>query len=77
MWGPHDGMGWWMLFGGMGMIIFWAIVIWLVIWGVTRVTGENNERMEQAQSPIDIVKGRLARGEITRDEFEDLTKTLQ
>ncbi len=77
MWGLHDGMGWWMLFGGMAMIIFWAIVIWLVVWGVTRVSNGSEERRAQGQSPLDIVERRLARGEITRAEFEDLKKILQ
>ncbi len=77
MFGAHEGMGWWMVFGGMGMLIFWAIVIWLVVWGVTRVSNGSEEHRAQGQSPLDIVERRLARGEITRDEFEDLKKSLQ
>ncbi len=76
MFGAHDGMGWWMLFGGMGMLVFWAIAIWLVFWSVSRVAG-GRERRDQGQSPIEIVERRLARGEITRDEFEDLKRTLE
>ncbi len=77
MWGFHDGMGWWMLFGGMGMMVFWAIIIGLVVWGVTRVAGGRERRGEQRHSPIDIVERRLARGEISMDEFEDLKRALQ
>ncbi len=77
MWGFHDGMGWWMLFGGMGMMVFWAVIIGLVVWSVTRVAGGREERGEQSQSPIDIVERRLARGEISKDEFEDLKRALQ
>ena len=77
MWGFHDGMGWWMLFGGMGMMAFWAIFIGLVVWSVSRVAGGREKRGEQSQSPIDIVERRLARGEISMDEFEDLKRALQ
>ena len=77
MWEFHDGIGWWMLFGGMGMIVFWTVIIGLVVRSVTRVAGGRETRGEQRQSPIDIVKRGLARGEITRDEFEDLERTWQ
>ena len=77
MWELHDGMGWWMLFGTMGMLVFWASVIWLVAWSVTRLADRREKHGEQRQSPIDIVKGRLALGEISADEFEDLKRTLE
>lgn len=77
MWAQHDGMGWWMLFGGMGMIFFWAVVIWFAVWGVARVADRSGDRAHETLSPIDIVKERLARGEITRNEFEELKRTLE
>lgn len=77
MWGSHDGMGWWMLFGGMGMLAFWAAVIWLVARGISSVGDERETRREQQQAPIEIVKRRFARGEITRDEFDDLMRSLE
>ncbi len=77
MFGAHDGTGWWMVFGGMGMIIFWAFVIWLVVWGVPRFSTGSENRGEQIPSPADIVKVRLARREIKVDEYEDLMRTLR
>ena len=73
MWGMHDGMGWWMVFGGVWMLLFWGAVIWLVAWAVTRVGGG---RSTDSDTPLDIVQRRYARGEITRDEFEQLRKDL-
>lgn len=73
-WGMHDGgMGWWMLWGGLMMIVFWGAVIGLVVWGVSRVTGD---RERDRESPLDIARSRYARGEITRDEFDQLRRDL-
>ena len=37
MWCFHEGMGWWWVFGGMWMLVFWAIMIGLLrqslLWG--------------------------------------------
>ena len=75
MWGFHEGMGWWMVFGGLGMLVFWATVIGLVVWGINR-TSRPDDR-DHIDSPVEIAKRRLARGEITRDEYEELSKTLR
>ena len=72
-WGMHDGMGWWMLWGGLMMVLFWGAVIGLIVWGVSRVTGE---RPRGEASPLDFARGRYARGEISREEFEQLRRDL-
>jgi len=81
MWGVHDGMGWWMLFGGIWMVVFWAAVIWLIAWGISqlsrgggRETGAGSAHSEG--SPLEIAKRRYARGEITREQFEQLRRDL-
>jgi uncharacterized membrane protein len=38
MWYWHEGMGWWMVFGGIWMLVFWAVVIALVVWGIKKLT---------------------------------------
>lgn len=86
-WVMHDGgMGWWMLWDGGMMIIFWGLIIGLIVWGVSRVTG-GDRRDEQPhgddravrgnQSPIDVARTRYARGEITRDEFTQIRRDLE
>ncbi len=74
MWGFHDGMGWWMVFGGLSMMVFWAAIIGLVVWGINR-TSRRDDR-DRANSPMEIAKRRLARGDLTRGEYEELTKAL-
>ena len=74
-WGPGTG-GWWMLFGGVLFFLFWVGIILLAIWGWTRVAGSSAGQPSARQSPLDIVKERYARGEISKEEFEELKKDL-
>jgi putative membrane protein len=73
MWYFHEGMGWWMVFGGIWMVVFWGGLIALVIWGVNRLTHRSDS---SRKSPLDLAKERYARGEITREEFEKIKKDL-
>ncbi len=72
MWYMHDG-GWWVL-GGIGMLLFWGGMIALIIWGVSRLTKRGG--MEGKPTPLDIAKERYARGEITREQYEQIKKDL-
>jgi putative membrane protein len=71
MWGAHDGMGWWMVFGMIWMVVFWGAIIWLIAWGVTQFS-----RRSDGDSPLDIARRRYASGEITREQFEQLRRDL-
>jgi putative membrane protein len=75
MWYAHEGMGWWMVFGGILMIIFWGSVITLIVWGARRMARHNNGRINNA-SPLDIAKERYAKGEITKEQYEQIKKDL-
>lgn len=76
-WGYDGGMGWWMLFGGLWMLLFWGLIIGLVVWGVNRATGNRSDARSMEETPMEIARKRLARGEITTEQFEELRKTLQ
>jgi putative membrane protein len=74
MWYWHGMGGGWMIFGGFIMLLFWAGVIWAIVWGIRRSRhhiyhGEN-------LTPLDIAKTRYAKGEITKEQFEQLKKDL-
>ena len=75
MWGYHDGMGWWMVFGGFWSIVLLLTIVWLVSWGAGRAA--SSSQSPAREDPLDIAKRRLARGEITAEEFERLKRTLQ
>ncbi len=74
MWHYGDGMGWWMLFGGVWMFVFWGGLIALVVWGVTKLSGRGSSSTRK--SPLDVAKERYAMGEISKEEFEQLKKDL-
>jgi putative membrane protein len=83
MWLMHDGYEWgwgWMVFGMVWMVIFWGGIIALAVWAVSRLTGDRekggDQRRLEGPSPLDIAKGRYARGEITREQFEQLRHDL-
>jgi putative membrane protein len=78
MWHFGDGMGWWMLFGGAWMMLFWAAVVGLVVWLVIRLTrrSDTNGRDDGRRTPLEIARERYARGEISREEFEQIRKDL-
>ena len=74
MWFWQNGMGWWMIFGGVFMVIFWGGIIALIVWAVKRATDRGGSR--GTPSPLDIARERYAKGEINREQFEQLKKDL-
>jgi len=74
------------MMGGFRPFLIWRIVMWIVVlgvigvivWLIVRTQKQHGGRGSlQEESPLDIVKGRYARGEITREEFENLKRDLQ
>lgn len=79
-WDWNTWGGWW---AGMGLMMVWMVVFWggiiaLIIWGIMRLTRSGNSRggNGEKRSPLDIAKERYARGEITKEQFEQLKKDL-
>ena len=77
MWGFQQDFQWWMPFFGMGMMLFWIVVIGLVVWAIIRLTTSKTERLDTGETPTRILEKRLARGEITTEQFEELQESLQ
>ena len=73
-WEFESGMGWWMLWEGILFVLFWAALIGLAAWAVSawRPRCERVERTAQ-----DIANERYARGEITREEVDQIRRDLQ
>jgi len=78
MWYWHDGMGWWMMFGGIFMLLFWGAIIALVVWGISKLRerGDSSTGPTEKRTPLDIAKERYAKGEISQEEFEQIKKNL-
>ncbi len=63
--------GGWMMFG---MFIFWGLLIFLGFYLMKNYINGNNGPSRNHH--IDILKERLAKGEITEDEYDRLMKKL-
>jgi len=55
------------------MIIFWALVILGIIYLLKLVIGAEKQKGETS---LEVLKKRYARGEITKDEFEEKKKDI-
>ncbi len=78
MWHGDEGMGWWMLFGGIWMLVFWGAIIAFVVWGVKKLTDRAGSGSSTAskRDPMETARERYARGEISKEEFEEIRRTL-
>lgn len=72
MWFGMHGMGGWGLLGAFFWFILLAGVVALVVWLIMRSTRTAGAK----ESPLDILKKRYARGEISKKEFEEMKKDL-
>jgi putative membrane protein len=68
------GMG---ILGFMVMIVFWGAIIWLVVWAVRRSTRDRNGHSTPEETPLEIAQKRLARGEITKEQYEEMDRVLR
>ena len=77
MWG-FDGFGGGMGFGGIGMILFWGLVIAGVVvlarW--FGAFGPGGARRGGERTALDILRERYAKGEIDQREFEQKRRDL-
>jgi putative membrane protein len=59
-------------FGWFGMILFWGLIIWLIVWLINK----NKEFDHKDKTPLQIIKKRYAKGDITKKQFEEMKKEL-
>ena len=63
-------------FGWVFMLIFWILVVLVIAFAVGRWTPRNAGGGTREKSPLDRLKERYARGEISREEFERKKRDL-
>ena len=71
MWHTQDGMGWWMVLMGVFWLLFMASVIYLFLSAFARGGGHDDG------DALEIAKRRLARGEITTGQFQEIRRHLE
>jgi putative membrane protein len=74
MWCFGEGFGSWSWFGGVGMIVFWVIFLALTVWLVFTLV--KNNRNSSSSEALDIARQRYAKGEITKDEYDQYRNNL-
>jgi len=77
MMGYYDyGYGMW----GFGMVffmaLFWIGIIWFIVWLVRQSKMPTNANTPE-RTPLQILKERYAKGEITKKEFDDMKKDIE
>ena len=60
MWDVSSGMGWWMAFGGLWMLIFWDSLIALIVWGTTKLSRRDSS--SSRRDLLDVAKRTLCQG---------------
>jgi putative membrane protein len=67
-----------MMFFGGWMMIFWVVIIALIVWGGIALIrrGTSASDTSQKHDPLDITRERYAKGEISKEEFEQIKKDL-
>ncbi len=68
-----------LLFGGLIMLLFWLLVIAAVVWLVVTVARGDRPIVptrSPGQTPLEILKMRYARGEITKEQYDQMRQDL-
>ena len=68
------GMGIWMLLNAVFWVLVIGGIILLVVWTVQKTTGGRAGRSQE--SALEILKKRYARGEITKEEYEEKKRDM-
>ena len=76
MWHAHDGMGWWMVFGG-GLWVLFLVLIAVLILTMFRPTSPRRQDDHSGPRALELARQRYARGDISREEFEQLRQGLR
>lgn len=85
-WHMHDGWGHMMglgstMFGGIGMVLFWGVIIVVVALFARSFTGGSRTEAlsglsHSGSTALGILQERYAKGEISQAEYEQHKKTL-
>jgi putative membrane protein len=67
--------GWGMGFGWIFMVFFWVLVIFGVVYFIQSIMWKPGKSREK-ETPLDILKVRYARGEISKEEFERMKNDI-
>jgi putative membrane protein len=77
MWNGFGEMGWgWIGLGVVHMLLFWVLVILGIVFLVRLLSGAAPPATGGGRA-LEILRERYARGELTREQYEQMKKELQ
>lgn len=53
------------------MMYWWVIVLVVLVLGISMYAGKNGNVLKRKQNPMDILDERFAKGEISKEEYEE------
>lgn len=73
-----DNMGWWgYTVMGIGMVLFWALLIVGIFALIKSSTGASTRRVTPPSSPAQVLADRFARGDIDEAEYRSRLDILR
>jgi putative membrane protein len=74
--GMMGGFGFPFMGMGLGMLVFWALIIGGIVWLVQSLSRGTGSSSAHGGALLDLLKGRYARGEIAKEQFEGMKRDL-
>ena len=75
MWGGMEGVGWgWLGLGFLHMALFWILVVLGIVVLAKWLAGSGPAT--SADRALEILKERYAKGELTREQYEQMKRDL-
>ena len=74
-WGEHMGLWWW--WGALLYILFLAAIVVVIIFLIKAIAGSGKKIPPSEEDPLEILKRRYAKGEISKKQFDEMKKDLE
>ena len=58
------------------MMYWWVIVLVVLVLGISMYAGKNGNVLRRKQKPMDILDERFAKGEISKEEYEEQKRII-
>jgi len=72
----HDFFWGGIFFGWMFKVLIAALIIWFVVHSISRNQNNTNAK-STTETALDILKKRYAKGEISKEQFEQMRKDIE
>ncbi len=76
MTGSYGMMNFGMGFGFIFMILFWGLLLGGVVWLITALTSSAKSQGKE-NSPLTLLKKRYVKGEISKEEYEEMREEIE